>query len=121
MKGVFNHGGVVIPVVDLAARLALGATAITHRTCFILVGAAWEEEELSIGLMVDGVTDVVDIEAKDIQLPPDFGTRIRLDYLDGLTRTEGGFTILLSIDRFLTADELLEVRGHSREDNSQEN
>jgi purine-binding chemotaxis protein CheW len=111
---VFNHGGVITPVVDLAARLGLRESPVTRRTCFILVGAAYEEEELPIGLMVDAVTEVVEVATKDIQPPPDFGTRVRLDYLEGLTRTDDGFTVILSVDRFLNASELLEVRGHAR-------
>lgn len=114
IRGVFNHGGIVTPVIDLAARLGLGQTRLTRRTCFILVGATHEDEELPIGLMVDAVTDVVDVARADIQSPPDFGSHVRLDYLEGLTRTDDGFTVLLSVDRFLTANELLEIRAHAQ-------
>lgn len=114
IHGVFNHGGIITPVVDLAARLGLGQTAVTRRTCFVLVGAAYEEEELPIGLMVDAVRDVVDIDTKDLQPPPDFGAKVRLDYLEGLASTGEGFTVILSVDRFLTAGELLEVRSQAR-------
>ena len=75
VKGVFNHGGGVTPVVDLGARLGFGESAVTRRTCFILVGAACADEELPIGLMVDGVKDVLELEPGEIQPPPDFGTR----------------------------------------------
>jgi purine-binding chemotaxis protein CheW len=118
IKGVFNHGGVVTPVVDLGARLGFGHTGVTRETCFVLIGASYQKEELPIGLMVDAVSDVIDIESGDIQPPPDFGTRVRLDYLDGLTHTDDGFTILFSVDRFLTAEELLEMRGHTRAEES---
>ena len=116
VRGVFNHGGIITPVIDLAARLGLGETTVTRGTCFILVGAAHEDEELPMGLMVHAVTDVIDVETKDIQPPPDFGTRVHLDYLEGLTRRGDGFTVLLSVDRFLTANELLELRAHARGD-----
>jgi purine-binding chemotaxis protein CheW len=121
VRGVFNHGGVVTPVIDLAARLGLGKSPVTRRTCLILVGAPYEEEVLPIGLLVDAVTDVVDVAITDIQPPPDFGTRARLDYLEGLTRTDDGFTVLLSVDRFFTANELLEVRGHARGEGAEAN
>ena len=109
VRGVFNYGGIVTPVVDLGARLGLGETSVTERTCFIIVATTHEDEELPMGLMVDAVTDVVDVSATSIQPPPDFGARVRLDYLEGLTLTDDGFTALLSVDRFLTADELLEL------------
>lgn len=98
----------------LGARLGLGHSAVTRDTCFVLIGAAYEQEKLPIGLMVDAVSDVIDIEAADIQPPPDFGTRVRLDYLDGLTYIDDALTVIFSVDRFLTAGELLEVRGHAR-------
>lgn len=118
VRGVFNHGGVITPVVDLGARLGLGHTNAGRRTCFILVGASYEGEELPIGLLVDSVTDVCDIDASDVQPAPDFGNRIRLDYLAGLARSEEGFTVIFNVDGFLSADELLAMRDHTRgEDN----
>ena len=118
VKGVFNHGGVITPVIDLGARLGLGHTAAGRRACFILVGAAYEGEELPIGLLVDGVTNVCEISTSDVQPAPDFGNRIKLDYLAGLARSEDGFTVMFDVDGFLTADEVLAMREHVRgEDN----
>ena len=109
VAGVFNHGGAVTPVIDLAMRLGLGMTPLTSRTCFILVGAECHGEELPIGLMVEKVHEVIDIRREEIVSRPDFGSRIRLDYLAGLARSDDGFTALLDVDHFLTADELLEI------------
>ena len=109
VAGVFNHGGAVTPVVDLAARLGLGQTTLTNRTCLILVGLDYQGDELPIGLMVESVRDVVDIRSEEILPAPDFGARIRLDYLAGLTLANDGFTALLDVDHFLAAEELLEI------------
>lgn len=109
VAGVFNHGGAVTPVVDLAARLGLGQTTLTSRTCLILVGLDYQGDELPIGLMVESVRDVVDIRSEEILPAPDFGARIRLDYLAGLTLANDGFTALLDVDHFLAAEELLEI------------
>jgi purine-binding chemotaxis protein CheW len=109
VAGVFNNAGAVTPVIDLAARLGLGKTPLTNRTCLILVGLDYEGGELPIGLMVESVRDVLEIHGEEILPAPDFGSRIRLDYLAGLTRAAGGFTALLDVDRFLAAEELLEI------------
>src|SRR6185503_17357567 len=109
VSGVFNHGGEVTPVIDLAARLGLGRTPLTSRTCLILVHADYQGDSLPIGLMVEAVREVIDVRAEDVQPAPDFGPRIRLDYLAGLARSADGFTVLFDVDRFLSAEELLEV------------
>ena len=109
LAGVFNHAGAVTPVVDLAARLGLGTTPLTSRTCLILVGVDYQGEELPMGLMVESVCDVVDIRADEVLPAPEFGSRVRLDYLAGLSLANDGFTALLDVDRFLAAEELLEI------------
>ena len=109
VAGVFNHGGVVLPVVDLAAKFGKGTTETTRRTCIVVVGAEHGSDELPIGLLVGSVREVLDVGSDAVEPPPDFGARIRLDYLDGLVRRDHGFVTILNADKFLTAAELLEI------------
>jgi len=107
IRGVFNHAGTIVPVVDLHAKLSGAPAPAARRSCIVIVAARQERGTIPVGLLVDEVHDV--IEASGLEPAPSFGTGIRLDYLAGLLRTERGLTIVLAADRFLSAAELMEV------------
>ena len=109
VRGVFNRAGTITPVVDVAVKFAQPAIVPGSRTCIVIVSATHQSESLAVGLMVDSVRDVVAAEEGEIEPVPAFGAGIRVEYLDGLLRGGSTFTALLNADRFLTAEELLEV------------
>jgi purine-binding chemotaxis protein CheW len=121
VRGVFNRAGTITPVVDVAVKFERAATIPGARTCIVIVSTAHESDSLAVGLLVDGVRDVVLAQPEEIEPVPAFGAGIRIDYLDGLLRCGTTFTALLNADRFLTTEELLEVSRHaavsSRDDN----
>ena len=109
VHGVFNHSGTIVPVVDLNAKFGGNGTDISKRTCIVIVSARREDESVQVGLLVDAVRDVVEAGEQGLEPAPGFGSHVKLEYLQGLLRQNGGLTIILAVDRFLSADELMEV------------
>ncbi len=109
VKGVVNLRGKVIPVVDLRLRFGMTAMDYTERTCIIVVEIAGESGTVMIGIVVDSVSEVLNIKGEDIEDTPTFGTRLNTDYILGMAKMEGGVKILLDIDRVLSAMEISEL------------
>jgi purine-binding chemotaxis protein CheW len=107
IRGVINLRGGVVPVVDLAVKLGLPERPVTRRTCIVIMEVELAGERTLMGVMADAVSQVVDMAASDIEPPPAFGTRVRVDYLKGMARAGRKFVLILDIDRVLSANELL--------------
>jgi purine-binding chemotaxis protein CheW len=105
VKGVINLRGKVIPVVDLRRRFGMEAIDYTERTCIIVVEIQGQAGMVMIGIVVDSVSEVLNIKKEDIEETPTFGTRLNTDYILGMAKIEGGVKILLDIDRVLSAEE----------------
>lgn len=106
VKGVINLRGQVIPVVDLRLKFGLEELAYTERTSIIVVEVKGQSGNIPMGIVVDSVSEVVNIKDRDIEDTPTFGTSVDTDYILGMAKTEGGVKILLDIDRVLSAREL---------------
>lgn len=106
IRGVINLRGAVVPVVDLAARFGGQPSKVQRRTCIVIVEVAQEDLKLDIGIMVDAVSEVLEIARSEIEPPPTFGARIRADFIDGMGKVAGKFVILLNIQRVLSVDEM---------------
>ena len=105
IKGVFNLRGKVIPVVDLRLKFGLAQQEYTQRTCIIVVQVQHDSTPLLMGIVVDGVSEVLNLAAADIEDTPDFGDGAATPYLLGLAKVKGKVKTLLEIDRVLaTAD-----------------
>jgi purine-binding chemotaxis protein CheW len=109
IRGVTNLRGSVVPVIDLAVKFALPASRITKFSCVIITEVMSEGEMLTLGVLADSVSQVLDLSEGDIEDPPPFGTRVKLEYLLGMGRMERKFCLILDIDKVLSADELLAV------------
>src|SRR5215468_4991200 len=126
IRGVINLRGNVVPVVDLAARFGLDERPTTKTTCIIIVEVQQDTENTVMGVIADSVNQVIELNAQDIEQPPAFGTRVRLEYLAGMGKLGKKFALILNIDRVLSAAELLTVAGLQNEpaeaakDNAQE-
>ena len=109
IRGVINLRGAVVPVVDLAVRFGLRDCRVTKRTCVIIVEVEVGDEKLVIGLMADAVSQVIDLPPSDIEPPPGFGTKVRVDFLKGLGKIGNKFVLILDLDRALSNSDLLSV------------
>jgi purine-binding chemotaxis protein CheW len=106
VKGVINLRGKVIPVIDLRLRFKMDENGYTERTCIVVVEIDGSDAKLHIGLVVDSVSEVLNIKGADIEDTPNFGTALNTDYVLGMAKTGGGVKILLDIDRVLSTSEL---------------
>jgi len=109
VKGVINLRGKVIPVVDLRLRFGMKKIEYTERTCIVVVEISGGSGTVMIGVVVDSVSEVLNIRAKDIEETPAFGTKLNTDYILGMAKSEGGVKILLDIDRVLSRDEVVQL------------
>ncbi len=106
VRGVINLRGAVVPVMDLQARFGQTPSPVTKRTCIVIVEVLGPEGQQVMGVVVDAVNEVLDIDASDIEPPPAFGTRIRTDFISGMGKVRGKFAILLKVNRVLDLDDL---------------
>src|SRR5512138_781731 len=105
VRGVINVRGAVVPVLDLAVKFGKAETAPTKRTCILVVEAQVGAERLTLGVLADAVSEVLDLPPDAVEPPPAFGTGVRLDYLTGMGKVGRGFVLLLDIDRVVSAAE----------------
>ena len=112
VRGVINLRGAVVPVVDLAVRFGRAPTEVARRTCIVIIEIESQPEQTQvIGVIVDAVTEVLDIPPQDIEPPPSFGARIRSDFIEGMGKVGGKFVILLDMGHALSIDELSDIVG----------
>nr|WP_184221586.1 chemotaxis protein CheW [Granulicella aggregans] len=101
VKGVINLRGRVIPVIDLRLRLGFPAQAYSKQTCIVVIRTRFGDSDRFTGVIVDEVSEVVNIVAGDIQDTPDFGISTPSPYLLGMARTNDKVRILLDIEQVL--------------------
>jgi purine-binding chemotaxis protein CheW len=107
IRGVINLRGSVVPVVDLSARFGRSKTEISHRTCIVIIEVRNNDEsKQDIGVMVDSVSEVLEIPRSEIEPPPAFGAKIRVDFIHGMGKVAGKFVIILNANQVLSVDEL---------------
>lgn len=108
VKGVINLRGKVIPVVDLRLKFSLPEKEYSQRTCIIVVQVQMGSVSLPTGIVVDEVSEVLNLAAGDIENTPDFGegTGSASSYLLGMAKVKGKVKILLDIDQVLSGQEL---------------
>ena len=112
IKGVINLRGKIIPVIDLRLRFGFGSVKDTDLTCIIVVQVKMSDgKNTQMGLVVDGVEEVVNLTPSDIEETPDFGKKISTDYIIGMAKVKGTVKTLLNIDRVLAADELRQIQA----------
>jgi len=102
LKGVINLRGKVIPVIDLRLKFGMEATAYTERTCIIVVEISDRNRKIQMGIIVDSVSEVLNVKQGEIADTPTFGAKMDTDYILGMAKMGGGVKILLDIDRVLS-------------------
>jgi purine-binding chemotaxis protein CheW len=108
--GVINLRGKVIPVIDLRRKFGFAAQDHTERTCIIVAEVDLAQAAVMMGVVVDAVSEVVNVAAAEIDSAPDFGGREQTDYILGLAKVKGSVKILLDLDRVLGSDGTIAVQ-----------
>jgi purine-binding chemotaxis protein CheW len=110
IRGVINLRGKVIPVVDLRLKFGMEATELAEQTVIIVVQFASGDREMTMGILVDEVQEVLDIAAEGIEPPPDFGSgSIDTDFILGVGKSDKRVIFLLDIGRVLSSDEVRHI------------
>jgi len=109
VRGVINLRGSVVPVIDLAVKFRQSPSVSGKLTCIVITEVACEGEATVMGVMVDSVRQVIDLKPQEIEEPPTFGTRVKVDYLLGMARAGKKFCLILDTEKVLSTDELLEL------------
>lgn len=109
IRGVTNLRGSVVPVVDLAVKFGLPASCISKFSCIIITEVMFQGETLTMGVLADSVSQVLELSADEIEATPPFGTRVKTEYLLGMGPLGKKFCLILDIDKVLSAEEFLMV------------
>lgn len=106
VRGVMNLRGAVVPVIDLAARLGFDSATPDRRTCVVVVEVPQGGEMFELGLVVDGVSEVLELDAGALEPAPSFGATIRSDFIGAMARIRNHFVIVLRPEQVLSIDEV---------------
>jgi len=106
-KGVVNLRGAIVPIVDLRERFGLGHLAYSPLTVVVVLQMQTEEGKTRVmGVVVDSVSDVVDVDKKTIQDAPDFGTKVSTEFINGLASVNERMVMLLDVEKLLKLEAL---------------
>lgn len=114
LRGVINLRGSVVPVVDLSIRFGRVETLVNPQTCVVILELLHEDEIQYVGVLVDSVSEVVEIANADIEPPPTFGAMLRPDFIKGMGKINGKFVVLLDVNYVLSIEEMAQL-GHVAE------
>ncbi len=106
IAGVTNIRGNVIPVLDLSERLGLGLSAVDKKSCIITIETLIEEEEMEVGIIVDMVDQVYEVSSDNRRDAPEFGSKVRKDFMQMMAKVDGKFITMLEMGKILDIDEL---------------
>jgi purine-binding chemotaxis protein CheW len=110
VRGVINLRGRVIPVVDLRVKFDVAAPEDDERTCIVVVQVAGKSGVAVMGVVVDEVSEVVDIAAEQIEETPEFGSDIETEFVLGIGKVGSRVVMLLDIDKVLSPSEVKALR-----------
>jgi purine-binding chemotaxis protein CheW len=116
VRGVINLRGAVVPVIDLQARFGRPAAHVGKKTCIVIFDAQRDDERVELGLLVDAVSEVIEIAAAQIEPPPNFGTAVRRDFIRGMGKVANRFVIILEPDKAFDVNEMAELCESSQSD-----
>ena len=106
VKGLINLRGKVIPVLDLRIKFGLEEKVYSERTAIIVVEIVSNSGPVQMGIVVDTVSEVMNISQNNIEPVPNFGTKLRTEYIMGMAKVKGKVVILLDMDVVMTDEEL---------------
>ncbi|BDU75531.1 chemotaxis protein CheW [Mesoterricola sediminis] len=106
IRGVINLRGAVVPVVDLSVRFGRTPTDVARRTCVVILEVPSEGGTVELGILVDNVSEVLDIAEADIEPAPAFGSALRSEFIAGVGKVGGRFVILLDVAHVLSIEEM---------------
>ncbi|KND58811.1 Positive regulator of CheA protein activity (CheW) [Candidatus Paraburkholderia schumanniana] len=102
IKGVINLRGIIVPIVDMRIKFSLGRVDYDNQTVVIILNVAHRV----VGMVVDGVSDVLTLTPEQVMPAPEFGGTLATEYLTGLGTVDGRMLILMDIEKLMTSREM---------------
>jgi purine-binding chemotaxis protein CheW len=115
VRGVINLRGAVVPVIDLQARFGRPSAAVGKKTCIVIFDAVRDGERVELGLLVDAVSEVIEIPAEQIEPPPNFGTVVRRDFIRGMGKVASRFVIIIEPDKAFDIEDMARLCESSQD------
>ena len=115
MSGVINLRGQVLPVIDMRIKFGMTPTEPTVDTCIIVLNLEIENEEVKLGILVDAVSEVLELEENQIEPSPSIGTKYKAEFIKGMWKKDESFIMLLNLDLIFTRDEIVIVEEKTNE------
>jgi purine-binding chemotaxis protein CheW len=109
IRGIINLRGKVVPIIDLRIKFGMETSVDTDQSCIIVVEMNVGQEIVVTGMVVDAVSEVLDIADSQIEAAPSFGAGVSTDFILGIGKIKNGVKILLDIDKVLDIDELFSI------------
>jgi len=107
IKGVVNLRGKIIPIMDLRLKLAMQERDYNERTCIIVVEVKINDAKRLMGIVVDTVSEVINIQQNDIEPPPEYQTKVDKGFLTGMGKIKGKVVMLLNIEQIVNCNEMV--------------
>ncbi|MEY2892450.1 MAG: hypothetical protein RJA98_2358 [Pseudomonadota bacterium] len=109
VRGVINLRGAVVPVIDLQSRFGRGTAQVGKKTCIVIFDALIGGERVELGLLVDAVSEVIEIADDHIEPPPSFGSAVRRDFIRGMGKVAQRFVVILEPDKAFDVDDMAQL------------
>ncbi len=112
MLGVINLRGAILPVIDSRIKFGMPVTEITKNSFIIVMQVAMSNKIVDIGILVDSVNEVLEIDVKDILPPPNVGNKYKTDYISGVINVNEEFVMVLDIQEVFSSDEIIDIKNN---------
>jgi len=116
VKGVINLRGKIIPIMDLRLKFGMEEIDYTERTCIIVVEVQLKQMKRTMGIVVDMVSEVVNINQSEIEAAMDYGATVDGDFLTGMGKVKGKVVMLLNIEKIVNNEEMINVLDNMKGD-----
>ncbi len=113
MRGVINLRGNVLPVIDARVKFGIPTTEDTIDTCIIVLDIDMEGDSVKVGILVDAVQEVLQLDERSIQPPPNIGSRYRSEFIQGMGKVDNDFVMILNIDKVFSSEEITIIQEKS--------
>ncbi len=108
LKGVINLRGKIIPIIDMRLKFGISEKEYDDRTIFVIVDINGDKDIFNIGIAVDSVSDVVDIDPKSIDNTPEMGFKLKSQYLTGIAKIKNDMVMIINMDKVIKSEEIIE-------------
>lgn len=112
MKGIINLRGKVLPIIDIRMKFGMSPTVFTPSTCIVVLELDMDNSAIQLGILVDSVQSVLELEKEKIMDAPAIGNRYKAEFIEGIIQQGEGFIMLLDIDKAFSSLEIVAL-GHS--------